>query len=160
MTLKVGTTGSTGKHRNQTCRCTFSSYYCTRKPDYYRLTSRCVVSNLWVYNVRGSYKRISVADVVSWFVTVVDLSLLVFESCGSYRLNDHTLEQVPSNPYLGVQIQEDLKWKEHINNVTKNAGVCHWGTVSNALEKSRMAISNCFFLSNDCSISSAYSTGK
>jgi hypothetical protein len=28
----------TGKHRNQTCRCTFSSYYCTRKPDYYDST--------------------------------------------------------------------------------------------------------------------------
>jgi len=40
MTSKAGTTGSTGKHRNQTCRCTFSSYYCTRKPDYYRLNSR------------------------------------------------------------------------------------------------------------------------
>jgi hypothetical protein len=40
MTLKAGTTRSTGKHRNQTCRCTFSSYYCTRKPDYYRLSSR------------------------------------------------------------------------------------------------------------------------
>jgi hypothetical protein len=39
---------------------------------------------------------------------------------GSYKLDGHTLEQVPSNPYLGVQIQEDLKWKEHINNnVTK-----------------------------------------
>jgi hypothetical protein len=37
---------------------------------------------------------------------------------GSYKLDGHTLEQVPSNPYLGVQIQEDLKWKEHINNVT------------------------------------------
>ena len=40
---------------------------------------------------------------------------------GSYKLYGHTLEQVPSNPYLGVQIQEDLKWKEHINNVTKKA---------------------------------------
>ena len=38
---------------------------------------------------------------------------------GSCKLVGHTLEQVPSNPYLGVQIQEDLKWKEHINNVTK-----------------------------------------
>ena len=38
--LKAGTTGSTRKHRNQTCRCTFSSYYCTRKPNYYRLNSR------------------------------------------------------------------------------------------------------------------------
>ena len=40
---------------------------------------------------------------------------------GSYKLDGHTLEQVPSNPYLGVQIQEDLKWKEHINNVTEKA---------------------------------------
>ena len=40
---------------------------------------------------------------------------------GSYKLDGHTLKQVPSNPYLGVQIQEDLKWKEHINNVTKKA---------------------------------------
>jgi hypothetical protein len=40
---------------------------------------------------------------------------------GSFKLDGHTLEQVPSSPYLGVQIQEDLKWKEHINNVTKKA---------------------------------------
>jgi hypothetical protein len=29
--------------------------------------------------------------------------------------------QVPSNPYLGLQIAEDLKWKEHINNTCKKA---------------------------------------
>ena len=38
---------------------------------------------------------------------------------GSYKLDGHTLEQVPSSPYLGVHIQDDLKWKDHINNVTK-----------------------------------------
>jgi hypothetical protein len=38
---------------------------------------------------------------------------------GSCKLDGNTLEQVPSIPYLGVHIQEDLKWKEHINNVTK-----------------------------------------
>ena len=38
---------------------------------------------------------------------------------GSYKLDSHTFEPVPSNPYLGVQIQEDLKWKEHINDVAK-----------------------------------------
>ena len=37
----------------------------------------------------------------------------------NYALNNQVLEQVPSNPYLGLQISEDLKWKEHINNVTK-----------------------------------------
>ena len=39
----------------------------------------------------------------------------------NYTLNNQVLEQVPSNPYLGLQISEDLKWKEHINNVTKKA---------------------------------------
>ena len=39
----------------------------------------------------------------------------------SYTLNNQILEQVPSNPYLGQQIAEDLKWKEHINNTCKKA---------------------------------------
>jgi hypothetical protein len=49
----------------------------------------------------------------------------------SYTLNNQILEQVPSNPYLGLQvpsnpylrlqIAEDLKWKEHINNTCKKA---------------------------------------
>ncbi len=38
-----------------------------------------------------------------------------------YSLNNHVLEQVTSNPYLGLQIQEDLKWKEHITTVCKKA---------------------------------------
>jgi hypothetical protein len=38
-----------------------------------------------------------------------------------YDLNGHTLEQVSSNPYLGLQISEDLKWKEHINNIFNKA---------------------------------------
>ena len=37
----------------------------------------------------------------------------------SYTLNNQILEQVLSNPYLGLQIAEDLKWKEHINNTCK-----------------------------------------
>jgi hypothetical protein len=43
----------------------------------------------------------------------------------SFTLNNQILEQVPSNPYLQiglhVQIAEDLKWKEHINNTRKKA---------------------------------------
>jgi hypothetical protein len=31
------------------------------------------------------------------------------------------MEQVPSNPYLGLQIAEDLKWKEHIHNTCRKA---------------------------------------
>ncbi|XP_071166247.1 uncharacterized protein [Mytilus edulis] len=38
-----------------------------------------------------------------------------------YNLNNHTLEQVSSNPYLGLQIQEDLKWKEQITNTCNKA---------------------------------------
>ena len=33
----------------------------------------------------------------------------------------HPLEQVDSNPYLGVQLSDDLKWGKHINKVTKKA---------------------------------------
>jgi hypothetical protein len=40
---------------------------------------------------------------------------------GSCKLDGHTLEHVPFNSYVGVQIQEDLKWKEHINNITKKS---------------------------------------
>ncbi|VDI25149.1 Hypothetical predicted protein, partial [Mytilus galloprovincialis] len=38
-----------------------------------------------------------------------------------YTLNGHILQQVQSNPYLGVQILEDLKWSTHITNVAKKA---------------------------------------
>ena len=38
-----------------------------------------------------------------------------------YTLNGHILQQVQSNPYLGVQISEDLKWSTHITNVAKKA---------------------------------------
>jgi hypothetical protein len=38
-----------------------------------------------------------------------------------YQLGGHILEQVDSNPYLGLQISEDLKWSTHISNITKKA---------------------------------------
>ena len=38
-----------------------------------------------------------------------------------YQLNDTTLQKVASNPYLGVQISEDLKWGPHIKGITKKA---------------------------------------
>ncbi|XP_071151791.1 uncharacterized protein [Mytilus edulis] len=38
-----------------------------------------------------------------------------------YTLTAHILQQVQSNPYLGVQISEDLKWSTHITNVAKKA---------------------------------------
>jgi hypothetical protein len=36
-------------------------------------------------------------------------------------IKQQILEQVPSNPYIGLQIAEDLKWKEHINNTCTKA---------------------------------------
>jgi hypothetical protein len=33
------------------------------------------------------------------------------------------LEQVDSNPYIGLQIPEDLKWSTHISNITKKANI-------------------------------------
>ena len=44
----------------------------------------------------------------------------------SYILNNQILEQVLSNPYLGLQIAEDLKWKEHIHNFCKKKQFHTW----------------------------------
>ncbi|MCP3851268.1 MAG: hypothetical protein GY694_13660, partial [Gammaproteobacteria bacterium] len=38
-----------------------------------------------------------------------------------YVLNDHILKQVNETPYLGVTIQDNLKWSTHINKITKSA---------------------------------------
>jgi hypothetical protein len=38
-----------------------------------------------------------------------------------YQLEKHTLQEVQDNPYLGLQISNDLKWSIHINNVCKKA---------------------------------------
>ena len=38
-----------------------------------------------------------------------------------YQLNNHILQEVQYNPYLGLQILNDLKWNIHINNRCKKA---------------------------------------
>lgn len=38
-----------------------------------------------------------------------------------YDLDNTILQQVPSNPYLGITISEDLKRGTHISNITKKA---------------------------------------
>ena len=38
-----------------------------------------------------------------------------------YQLNNTILKRVPTNPYLGITISEDLKWAPHINKITKKA---------------------------------------
>ena len=38
-----------------------------------------------------------------------------------YNRSNHILQQVQNNPYLGLQIFDDLKWTTHITNVTKKA---------------------------------------
>jgi hypothetical protein len=38
-----------------------------------------------------------------------------------YQLDGHILQQVPENPYLGVQIAANLKWSAHTNYVGKKA---------------------------------------
>ena len=40
---------------------------------------------------------------------------------GLYTLSGHVLEQVKENPYLGVQLSEDLKWSPHINKLATKA---------------------------------------
>ena len=38
-----------------------------------------------------------------------------------YQLNNTILKRVPTNPYLGLTISEDMKWAPHINKITKKA---------------------------------------
>ncbi len=38
-----------------------------------------------------------------------------------YKLHDHTLEEVDSSKYLGVTIQNDLKWNQHVSNTSGKA---------------------------------------
>ena len=38
-----------------------------------------------------------------------------------YQLNDTILQDVKSNPYLGLNISSDLKWSNHVNSVCKKA---------------------------------------
>ena len=38
-----------------------------------------------------------------------------------YTLDNHVLEQVQDNPYLGLLISENLKWSSHINKISKRA---------------------------------------
>ena len=38
-----------------------------------------------------------------------------------YSLANHILQEVQDNPYLDLQISNDLKWSMHINNISKKA---------------------------------------
>ena len=38
-----------------------------------------------------------------------------------YELDNTILQQVTSNPYLGITLSEDLQWSTHIQNITKKA---------------------------------------
>ena len=38
-----------------------------------------------------------------------------------YQLDQHILEQVKTNPYLGLNISDDLKWSCHISKITSKA---------------------------------------
>ena len=38
-----------------------------------------------------------------------------------YELNNHILEVLKENPYLGLNISNDLKWNTHIGKITNKA---------------------------------------
>ena len=38
-----------------------------------------------------------------------------------YSLNNTILKEFPNNPYLGILLSQDLKWSDHIANITKKA---------------------------------------
>ena len=54
----------------------------------------------------------------NWLFTTVRNTL---KSSHFYQLDGEILQQVDSNPYLGLTISEDLQWKTHITNITKKA---------------------------------------
>jgi hypothetical protein len=39
----------------------------------------------------------------------------------NYKLNNSTLQETSSHSYLGVEISQDLKWNQHINNIAAKA---------------------------------------
>jgi hypothetical protein len=43
------------------------------------------------------------------------------KSTNYYQLDNHILQQVQDNPYLGITISEDLKFNKHINKITNKA---------------------------------------
>ena len=45
----------------------------------------------------------------------------IFSNSRFYTLNNHILQQVKQNPYLGILLSEDLKWEPHLINTTKKA---------------------------------------
>ena len=38
-----------------------------------------------------------------------------------YQLDQHIIEQVKTNPYLGLSISDDLQWGNHISKITSKA---------------------------------------
>ena len=43
------------------------------------------------------------------------------QNINSYNLKNYILEAVEHNPYLGVELQGNLKWDQHVGNVTAKA---------------------------------------
>ena len=43
-----------------------------------------------------------------------------------YKLDNTILQQVSTNPYLGITLSEDLQWTTHIQNIVKNQ-ILHLG---------------------------------
>ena len=57
-----------------------------------------------------------------WNLTQRSATCLVPEQKSHfYTINDQILKQVQDNPYLGLTISNNLKWKTHINNICKKA---------------------------------------
>ena len=52
-----------------------------------------------------------------------------------YNTDDHILQQVQNNPYLGISFSEDLRWRTHINNICKRANL---GFLRRSLHHCRM----------------------
>ena len=85
-------------------------------------------------------------QITSWVATWqlrLNITKCVLIRCGRshsqinyhYTLNNHTLKQTDSHPYLGVTLDKTLSWSQHISNIAKKA--------SNTLNFLKRNLSDC-----------------
>ena len=69
-------------------------------------------------------------------------------SSNFYSLNNTTLQQVTSNPYLGIELTANLRWSQHITSITKKANSTLVGILGTApFPAEEMPTSHLFALS-------------
>lgn len=69
------------------------------------------------FHMSGGYRHTPKGSINSWRLEKTSTRNKLIATVTRYNLNDHHLEVVNSNKYLGVAISEDLTWVKHIQDV-------------------------------------------